>query len=40
MMAYVMAAAVCEKFGSDSICDLKKALRAYNERLRKAWCAR
>ncbi|MDD7055301.1 MAG: chorismate synthase [Selenomonadaceae bacterium] len=40
MMAYVMAAAVCEKFGSDSICDLKKALCAYNERLRKAWCAR
>ena len=38
MLAYVIAAAVCEKFGSDAICDLKRAIAAYRERIRKAWC--
>ena len=37
MTAFVMAEAICDKFGSDALCDVKAALAAYNERLRKAW---
>ena len=35
--AIVLAQAVCEKFGSDALVDVKAALAAYNQRLRKAW---
>ena len=37
MAAIVLAQAVCEKFGSDALVDVKAALAAYNQRLRKAW---
>lgn len=40
MMAFVISEAICEKFGSDAICDLKRAIRAYEERIRKSWCER
>ena len=40
MMAFVISEAICEKFGSDAICDLKRAIRAYEERIRKGWCER
>ena len=39
MAAFVMAQAVCEKFGSDAMVDLKAALAAYNQRIGKDWCA-
>lgn len=37
MAAFVIAEAVCEKFGADAMCDVKASLSAYQERLRKAW---
>jgi len=39
MVAFVMAQAVCEKFGSDALVDVKAALAAYNQRIGKDWCA-
>ena len=37
MAAFVIAQAVCEKFGADALTDTKAALQTYNERLRKDW---
>ncbi|MDD6381777.1 chorismate synthase [Mitsuokella jalaludinii] len=37
MTAFVMAQAICEKFGSDAMVDLKAAIAAYQERIRKDW---
>ena len=37
MAAFVIAQAVCEKFGGDAMVDVKSALAAYNERIGKAW---
>lgn len=37
MTAFVLAQAVCEKFGADAMMDVKAALQAYNERLGKDW---
>jgi chorismate synthase len=37
MAAFVIAEAVCEKFGADAMCDVKASLSAYQERLRKVW---
>ena len=37
MAAFVIAQAICEKFGGDAMTDVKKALAAYNERIGKAW---
>lgn len=37
MAAFVLAQAVCEKFGSDALVDVKAALAAYRERLRQEW---
>ena len=39
MVAFVIAQAVCEKFGSDAMVDLKAAIAAYNRRIGKDWCA-
>ncbi|WP_026765938.1 chorismate synthase [Selenomonas ruminantium] len=39
MVAFVIAQAVCEKFGSDAMVDLKAAIDAYNQRIGKDWCA-
>ena len=39
MVAFVIAQAVCEKFGSDAMVDLKAAIAAYNQRIGKDWCA-
>ena len=39
MVAFVIAQAVCEKFGSDAMVDLKAAITAYNQRIGKDWCA-
>jgi len=39
MAAFVVAQALCEKFGSDALGDVQAALSAYHERLRKAWVA-
>ena len=39
MTAFVVAQAVCEKFGSDAMVDVQAALAAYKERLRKEWVA-
>ena len=39
MTAFVLAQAVCEKFGSDALVDVQAALSAYKERLRKEWVA-
>ena len=38
MVAFVIAQAVCEKFGSDALLDLKAALAAYKQRIGKDWC--
>ena len=37
MTAFVIAQAICEKFGSDALRDVKVALQAYKERLAKDW---
>ena len=37
MTAFVLAQAVCEKFGSDALVDVKAALAAYRDRLRREW---
>ena len=37
MTAFVIAQAICEKFGSDALRDVKAALQAYKERLAKDW---
>lgn len=37
MVAFVMAQAVCDKFGSDAMVDLKQALAAYKERIGRDW---
>ena len=37
MTAFVIAQAICEKFGGDALADVKAALQAYNERLAKDW---
>ncbi len=38
MVAFVIAQAICEKFGSDALLDLKAALAAYKQRIGKDWC--
>lgn len=37
MTAFVMAQAICDKFGSDAMVDLKAALAAYKARIGKDW---
>ena len=37
MMAFVMAEAVCDKFGSDALVDVKASLEAYKRRIGKDW---
>ena len=37
MTAFVIAQAICEKFGSDALRDVKVALQAYKERLARDW---
>ncbi|MBQ4212535.1 MAG: chorismate synthase, partial [Selenomonas sp.] len=37
MAAFVIAQAICEKFGGDAMTDVKNSLAAYNERIGKAW---
>ncbi len=37
MAAFVMAEAVCDKFGSDAMVDVKSALEHYRERIGKDW---
>ncbi len=37
MVAFVIAQAICEKFGSDALADVKASMQAYNERLAKDW---
>ncbi|MBP8598138.1 MAG: chorismate synthase [Selenomonas sp.] len=37
MTAFVMAEAVCDKFGSDAMVDVKSALEHYRERIGKDW---
>lgn len=37
MTAFVIAQAICDKFGSDAMVDLKAALKAYKERIGKEW---
>lgn len=37
MTAFVIAQAVCDKFGSDAMVDLKAAIKAYKERIGKEW---
>lgn len=37
MMAFVMAEAVCDKFGSDALVDVKASLAAYKRRIGKDW---
>ncbi|SFW46296.1 chorismate synthase [Selenomonas ruminantium] len=39
MTAFVVAQAVCEKFGGDALKDVKAAMAAYNKRIGKDWCA-
>ena len=39
MTAFVMAQAICEKFGGDALMDVKAAIAAYNKRIGKDWCA-
>ena len=39
MTAFVIAQAICEKFGSDALTDVKAAMAAYNQRIGKDWCA-
>ena len=36
-MAFVMAEAICDKFGSDALVDVKAALDAYKKRIGKDW---
>lgn len=37
MMAFVMAEAICDKFGSDAMVDVKASLEAYKKRIGKDW---
>lgn len=37
MTAFVMAEAVCDKFGSDAMVDVQSALKNYKDRIRKDW---
>jgi len=37
MTAFVIAQAICDKFGSDAMVDLKAALAAYKARIGKEW---
>lgn len=37
MMAFVMAEAICDKFGSDAMVDVKASLEAYRKRIGKDW---
>ena len=37
MVAFVIAQAVCEKFGADAMVDLKQAIGAYKERIGRDW---
>lgn len=37
MAAIAIASAICEKFGSDALVDMRSALAAYSDRLQKAW---
>lgn len=39
MTAFVVAQAICEKFGGDALTDVKAAMAAYNQRIGKDWCA-
>ena len=39
MTAFVMAQAICEKFGGDALTDVKAAMAAYNQRIGKDWYA-
>ncbi|MBE6084069.1 MAG: chorismate synthase [Selenomonas ruminantium] len=39
MTAFVVAQAICEKFGGDALTDVKAAMAAYNKRIGKDWCA-
>ncbi|MCR5757665.1 MAG: chorismate synthase [Selenomonas sp.] len=38
MTAFVVAQALCEKFGGDALADVKASLAAYNQRIGKEWC--
>ena len=37
MAAFVVAEAVCEKFGADALADVQSAIASYNERLERMW---
>lgn len=37
MAAFVVAEAVCEKFGADALADVQAAIASYNERLERMW---
>lgn len=37
MTAFVMAQAICEKFGSDAMVDVLAAFEAYGKRVRDTW---
>lgn len=37
MTAFVIAQAICDKFGADAMVDLKAAIKAYKERIGKEW---
>ena len=37
MTAFVMAEAICDKFGSDAMVDVQSALKNYKDRIRKDW---
>ena len=37
MLAFVMAEAICDKFGSDAMVDLKASLEAYKKRIGRDW---
>ena len=37
MMAFVVAEAVCEKFGSDAMADVLSAMQNYQDRIGKDW---
>ena len=38
MVAFVLAQAVCEKFGGDAMVDVKSAMDTYKQRIGKDWC--
>ncbi len=37
MVAFTIAAAICDKFGSDAMIDLQKSYYGYKERLAEEW---